>query len=532
MFETKIETDPYLDKLEAKDPALYQELLLEFLKYPLTTASIARHGTTPKSILAKLVQGKSIPWNEVLIHPNCPEDVLNQKLNSTVETDRISISQNPVLTEDQIRMLAVGASDTVLVWICRRPDCPSDILESSFSICEQQWNNVVAEVETYSEANNPSVLFDDDDVFGELIESAYYEFDESLAEAIAGNRNTPKEVFKKLLQMNPKNELLTGGSLGSTLMENPSVSKMDKAFLALQGISKKKSSNEQTFSAIEYGGLPSSLAFEIPGFPIKYLEALNEVGHPFALLFPSLRVTSNTYSFNTSVDGWVKHETIYRTLWPELKERDDVVFGYWRSSYDGDSFYFSCKEVDFEHDFSRGSRTYNSMSYPFIERSWAELDEDMDIEMAIENFQNRDLIELYDYCEEGEYDLILASIVSTFSSQVESDELPQYILTKKGEEFVCEQAESFFEDDRDVKIEIIPEKALPYSWRALSDEKKLIITTLIIDGYKEKVDDKYQYAEHFLTCIALNLSTPPEVKALLATVDSKVVKQALEVPHA
>ena len=352
MFETKIETDPYLDKLEAKDPALYQELLLEFLKYPLTTASIARHGTTPKSILAKLVQGKSIPWNEVLIHPNCPEDVLNQKLNSTVETDRISISQNPVLTEDQIRILAIGASDTVLVWICRRPDCPSDILESSFSICEQQWNNVVAEVETYSEANNPSVLFDDDDVFGELIESAYYEFDESLAEAIAGNRNTPKEVFKKLLQMNPKNELLTGGSLGSTLMENPSVSKMDKAFLALQGISKKKSSNEQTFSAIEYGGLPSSLAFEIPGFPIKYLEALNEVGHPFALLFPSLRVTSNTYNFNTSVDGWVKHETIYRTLWPELKERDDVVFGYWRSSYDGDSFYFSCKEVDFEHDFS------------------------------------------------------------------------------------------------------------------------------------------------------------------------------------
>ena len=134
MFETKIETDPYLDKLEAKDPALYQELLLEFLKYPLTTSSIARHGTTPKSILAKLVQGRSIPWNEVLIHPNCPEDVLNQKLNSTVETDRISISENPVLTEDQIRILAIGASDTVLVWICRRPDCPSDILESSFSI--------------------------------------------------------------------------------------------------------------------------------------------------------------------------------------------------------------------------------------------------------------------------------------------------------------------------------------------------------------------------------------------------------------
>jgi hypothetical protein len=315
-------------------------------------------------------------------------------------------------------------------------------------------------------------------------------------------------------------------------MENPSVSKMDKAFLALQGISKKNSSNEQTYSAIEYAGLPSSLAFDVPGFPVKYLEALNEVGHPFALLFPNLRVTSNTYSFKSSVDGWVKHETIYRTLWPELKERDDVVFGYWRSSYDGDTFYFDCKEVDFEHNFSRGSRTYNSMSYPFIERAWAELDEDMDIDMAIENFEYRDLIELYDYCEEGEYDLILASIVSKFSSQVESDEIPQYILTKKGEEFVREQAESFFEDDRDVKIDIIPEQALPYSWKALSDEKKSIITTIIIDGYKAKVDEQYQYAEHFLACIALNLNTPPAIKALLEKVDSKIVKQALAVPHA
>ena len=54
-------------------------------------------------------------------------------------------------------------------------------------------------------------------------------------------------------------------------------------------------------------------------------------------------------------------------------------------------------------------------------------------------------------------------------------------------------------------------------------------TSPIIDGYKEKVDEKYQYAEHFLACIALNLSTPPEIKALLEKVDSKIVKQALAV---
>ena len=80
-----------------------------------------------------------------------------------------------------------------------------------------------------------------------------------------------------------------------------------------------------------------------------------------------------------------------------------------------------------------------------------------------------------------------------------------------------------------MKISIIPEKAFPYSWKALSNEKKSIITTMIIDGYKAKVDEQYQYAEHFLACIALNLNTPPEIKALLEKVDSKIVKQALEV---
>ncbi len=528
MFEKKIETDPYLDKLEAKDSVLYEELLLECLKHPLTSSAIARHGTTPKSILARLIQGTSVPWNDLFVHPNCPEDVLNQKLSSTDDWDRISISQNPVLTDDQIRILASGASESVLVWICRRPDCPSDILESSFSLCEEQWKKASLEVETYFEVNNPTVLFDDD-IFDELSESVYFEFNEGLAEAIAGNINTSKEIFKKLLQMNPKNELVGGGSLGATLMQNPSVSKVDKVFLALQGISKRDLGEEQAFSMVDYGGFPSSLAFESPDFPTKYLEALNEVGHPSALLAPNLKVTPNTYSFNAAVDSWVRHETIYRTLWPELSERKDIVFAYWRSSYDGDSFSFSCEGVEFDHDFSRGSRTYNSLSYPFTERTWVELNEDMDIEMSNEYFSYRELDELYENCEEGEYELILAAVISKCSWSTESDQAPEYVLTKKGEDFVCDQANSFFDDDRAVKVKIIPENALLYSWRALSYEKKTLITKMIIDGYKEKVDQKYQYAEHFLTCIALNLSTPIEIKELLAKVDSKLVKEALAV---
>ena len=104
-----------------------------------------------------------------------------------------------------------------------------------------------------------------------------------------------------------------------------------------------------------------------------------------------------------------------------------------------------------------------------------------------------------------------------------------YTLTKKGEEFVCEWAESFFEDDRDMKINIIPEKALPYSWKAMPTEKKNQITQIILEGFNQKIDTKYQYAEHFLTCIALHPDTPESIKDVLKTVDSKVVSQALSV---
>jgi len=529
MFQKKIETDPYLDKLEAKDPALYEALLLEFLQHPFTAGSLARHGTTPTFILEKIALTKYVPWNDILKHPNCPREVIDQQIVSTDSSDRIAICENPSLNEEQIYRLAKDDYSPVHTWLCRRQDCPPEILEYFFSKCEEQWNSVSQEAEQIKEIDTTSLFLDEDDVFGELIEIAYYEFDETLTEAIASNPNTPQHIFKKIMKMNIKNELLTGGSFGVALMENPSVSKLDKAFLMLQGISKRNFSNDQEFSSLEYAGLPSSEAFEIPNFPIKYLEALNDLGHPSALLVPNLKVTSSTYNFSTAVDVWIKHETIYRTLWPELLERPDVDFCYFQSSYDGDNFYFSCRNVEFEHNFSRGSHTYNSMGYPFLERTWVELDETMDIQLSNDYFSYRELDELYDYCEEEDYDLIAAAVISKFSWSEEGGKAPEYVLTKKGEDFVCAQADNFFTDDRDMKVKVIPEKALPYSWKAMPDQKKLIITKMIIDGYNQKADHRFQYAEHFLACIALNLSTPLEVKELLAKVDSKVVRQALEV---
>jgi len=543
MFEKKLDTDPYLDRLEASDPDLYHEILLEFLKRPETRVAITRHEKTPSEILKIIASDNGALWSAILSHPNCPPELIQQKLKEGAEDDLLSICQNNTIDESTIRTLASSSYSPVLTWVCRRPDCPPDILENVFKVCEEQWESAVKRMQDESEANKDVDVIYGDDVFDGLDDYAmYYEIDDYLLEAIASNPNTPQQVFSKMMKMELHKKWFSDGTLGSTLLSNPSVSAEDRAFINLQGITKHEDTSNHVDSMIKHYGLPTSKAFEYSKFPSKYLEALNELGHPSGLLHPNLKIVDQRYDFNEFVDGWVKYETIYRTLWPELTERKDIYFWYSRSSYDGDNFYFSTPGLELEHEFSRGSYTYNSMSYPFIDRAWAVTVEDMDLEMSNENFSYRDVEELFDYSDEGEqYDLILAAIVSknswsgevtTYSSSEPDKKATvsaQYTLTTKGEKFVCEWAESFFEDDREMKINVIPEKALPYSWNAMPMEKKEKITEIIIQGFNAKVDTKYQFAEHFLICIALHPGTPASIKEMLKPLDSKMLSQALAV---
>ena len=546
MYEKKLDTDPYLDRLAESDSKLYEEILLEFLKRPETKVALTRHEKTPPEILKKIANENGAPLENILANPNCPTEIINASLKSTKYYELLSIAQNSAIDESVIRQLAaLSDSDSpVLTSICRRPDCPPDLLESAFAICEQQWENDSRRKQEESHANNSANIIDDDDLFGGVDDFAFnYELDEYLLEAIASNPNTPQKVFHKIMKMEVQKKLQNDLTLGSTLMNNPSVSAEDKAYLALQGISKTESKLSFIDSNIQHYGLPTTQAFEYSKFPSKYLEALNEIGHPSGVLHPVFPITNREYDFNECINGWIKYETIYRTLWPELSGRKDISFWYHRSSYDGDNFYFNIHGVELEHDFSRGSYTYNSMFYPTFERPWVETIETMDIEASHENFSYNDIEQFFEYSDEGEqYDLILAAVISknawaqTGANMTASGSDGQitnssvkYSLTEKGEKFVCKWAEIFFEDDRDLRVNIIPEKALPYSWKTLPIEKKIQITNIILEGFNNKIDTKYQYAEHFLVCIALHLDTPDSIRNKIKDVDSKVIRQALAV---
>ncbi len=522
MFKKELSTDPYLDRLADSNPNLYNELLLEFLKHPQTKEAIVRHESTPMEVLRLISREKlSQDLDFMLQHPNCPPELIEQKIKEGNESDLLEIAKNCSINVEQINELAKNPSSSVLFWICRRPDCPPDVLESTFLVCEKKYEEAVdiSEDGAYELSSDPIIDISDNlDLFeiGDFIL------------AIAANPNTPQQIFKKMLKMNLNLEDTNGDVLGSVLLQNFSVSDEDKVFLSLSGFVKTIKDSSQDYSMINYYGLPTAIAFTLPNFPQRFRQALANVGQPLALLDPDIEILNQKYKFNEIIGQWIKHETIYRTLWPELGERNDISFFYQRSSYDGDNFYFDCRGVEFEHNFLRGAYTYNSMSYPFIERPWVETVETMDIEMSHENFSRHEIEEMFDYASgEDDYEVILASIISK-NFWAQEVPIPQYSLTRKGNEFVCEWAESFFADDRDLRVIVYPLKALPYSWKALSSERKDKITEVIIEGFKAKVDTKYQYAEHFLACIALNPYTPNSIKSLLKEVDSKVVSQALE----
>jgi hypothetical protein len=154
MFEKKLDTDPYLDRLEAADPALYAEILQEFLRRPETKVAITRHERTPAEILQIIANENGAPWIEILSHPNCPPDLIKQRLKKGNDDELIAIAQNCSIDESLIRELAKSSSSPVLTWVCRRPDCPADTLQSIFRVCEEQWESALKRMHEESEANN------------------------------------------------------------------------------------------------------------------------------------------------------------------------------------------------------------------------------------------------------------------------------------------------------------------------------------------------------------------------------------------
>ena len=90
MFEKKPDTDPYLDRLAASNPELYEEILLEFLKRPETRVALTRHEKTPTEILRKIASDNGAPLGNILSNPNCPPEIITASLKSGKDDELLS----------------------------------------------------------------------------------------------------------------------------------------------------------------------------------------------------------------------------------------------------------------------------------------------------------------------------------------------------------------------------------------------------------------------------------------------------------
>lgn len=506
MSKATLPSDPFLNRIEDEDPKLYLDILYSLIKYKVANKSIARHGRTPREVLSAMLKDSDPPVYEILQHPNCPREVLEANLLSQDSINLISLASNPILNQSQIEILAKGDDVAVKMHLSRRSDLSEGVIRELF-----EW----AKKESREETEQWSSIAENTDEEATQKTSWFY--------GIAKNPDTPRDIIEALLKFDLKAEDYDGTTLGQVLMSNPALSDEDRALLSINGIPPKKSESHDV-NMLEHEGLPSSRAFEIRDFPIQFIQELAKAGHPFALFHPDLPLREFPTSFNDYLDHFIKSEIIYRTLWPELINRGDTKFFYLRSSYDGDALYFYVPGLTLEHNFMRGELTYNSMSFPFIDREWVEVNEEIDVDDVVELFNNRTT---FDGCinYDDTADCLLAFSISHAVSSNEAE------LTERGREFLQSEGSTYFDDDVDYHARILPEKALPYSWKRLSEEKRIAITKMLIEGFNEKVDTKYQFAEHFLVCIALLPSTSDATLSLLEKVDSLTVREALNISN-
>jgi hypothetical protein len=478
--------DPYLAAIEEKDEGLYVGLLNEMLNYPQLHSGLTQHSRTPSAILQKIADNYELERIPIRIfeNPNCPKDLIKRAISSSSLELRKYVAINESVTRNDIDQLI-------------------EIPELASSLAGRK--NLDPDYFIYLWEN---YLIDKTEV--------PYLFNHYLLTALACNPSTPLKVLKNI----SKYEFLDfpENTVQSLLLSNPALPETVRAEYALQGIVPKSNileKNDTTWS-------PTNQIFTLQDFPAKYLEILSQLGHPGGLLRsdfipPRFEDLDSHAIFNL----WQQDQSIYKTLWPELRDfkgwqDGGVEFKYWLN-YDGNFTYFLC-DLDLENE----ERQYDGeINYHSIPGSPDWIPFQRSITEAFENFGYIEFPEAIEWGGTSEW----------LQAWALSEADPELVrLTELGDRFVIEQDLDRFDEERVFDAEVIENLILPYSWKALSDKKKEFLIKFIKSVYLQQEDGFWQYAEHFLICIALNSSTSTElIKSYLKDLNSQLLVEALEI---
>ena len=252
---------------------------------------------------------------------------------------------------------------------------------------------------------------------------------------------------------------------------------------------------------------PTNKAFGIEEFPEHLLASLVNIGHPGGYLRTDA-VPSRDMSLDSEsvFDLWLSDQSIYKTLWPELRDIQPggVDFKRWLDRGRGVS-YFEIAGLDFEHeDRLRATNNPDETNYHATKEFTDWLPIEIYYPEAIDDFKYIDFSEVAVW---GVLDWALAWSLSSYNSEyislVEVDDVAF--------QFIWDQSMDRWWEDRELLTVVDEELVKPYSWKRLSFEKKTFLTELIKSVYLGGENGYYQYAEHFLICIALNPHTDDDL---------------------
>lgn len=492
----KLAIDPYLAKLAEKDRQIYLKVLQSMVNYKEIHNALAQDSNTPSEILQKIADqydSHEIP-HLVVANANCPRKILDLALDQipdSLPSAESDLFLSSTIDDRYSRALATNESLT-------RKDLEKLIMRSDLAPTLAERTNFPADlfVRLWE-----SLLTDKSDPMAGI--------NRHLLMSLALNPVTPLKILKNIA----KYEILNYPSqVESWLISNPGLPTTERANYALLGISPVE--NRITRDFIWFEPCPSDLVFHVADFPDDLLLELAKIGHPGGLLRTDyIPDKPSDLDWHSIFSTWHNDESIYKTLWPELREMHQsdhpIQFIHATGDYSSDErTYFIHSGLEFE-DLGNFHATEGLpdwfISSPNLEDavdsfSWQELDEV--IGMEIEFIQAWSL------------------------ANVESDYIS---LTEKANDWIKTQYEISQGDgnERYFPAEIVDSKIRAYSWKKLSKAKKEFLIEFVKRVYLEHADEYFQYAEHYLLCILLNPNTPKDlIEKHLVEIDSELLKQA------
>lgn len=485
--------DPYLEILESEDSAVFQELLQVMVNFPSLLGGLTQNCRTPAKILAQIIESYKdltlIP-PKLLGNPNCPRELVDYFINNPVSESQhfAELANNENLNRSDFDILKLHAESAAN--LAGNLNLPADVFIYI-------WENYLVDTTDAAFSLNLPVL-----------------------KALACNPKTPLKILRNLSKYNL---LDSPGLVKSLLMSNPSLPSEMRVQFALLNFDPV----ENVLIKTDSDWYPTNLVFSIEDFPEHLLLALVKVGHPGGFLRTDIVPSdSKALDSNAIFDLWVRDQSIYKTLWPEVKgaQGTDCSFLCWYKSYEGFTTYFDIAEIEFEHEERQEDGDFN---YHAIPNSPEWLPHEIDYSDALLDYEYLDFETV---ASDGVLEWALAWNLSNYDpeyiSLVDDDSAIQFMWDQHVD------ISDYF--NRGILFAAKVEENLrrPYSWKSLSSAKKAYLIEFIENVFLKGEDSYYQYAEHFLICICLNPHTDDELIQryfIDKSLGSDLIEQALEV---